>query len=298
MIQKFFCLLSLFFAVSCSSTNESSTCSNFYQNFPYARPASWNSIHHIVVVFLENTPYSQAINLPYQSQLATTGAALVNSYGVSRPSQPNYIAFTSGDTQEVSTNDPVNLNVTNLADLLDATGKSWKLYAQSYPGNCNLSTSIGPYVRKHTPFLNYTNITSVPTRCAKITNETEFDYDIQNLTLPDFSIFIPDDNFNGHDTGPSYADSWLQSKFNSILSNASITNNTLFIFTYDEGGDPAHGDLNHIYTVFYGAGIRIGSSEVSCINHYGVLSTIEDIFHLGNLGRNDVQATRVLNIWR
>ncbi len=295
---KLILILTFVFFHGCSSRENNQECTSFIGASQGQRPMSWNSIQHIVVVFLENTAYLDAIKQPFHAKLAQLGGLLINSYALSRPSQPNYIGFTSGDSFGVATNDPISLNVTNLADLLDGVNKSWKLYAESYPGNCDLTPIIGAYAKKHVPFLSYDNITSQPSRCAKITHEVDFDSDIANGTLPEFSLFIPNNTSNGHDTGVAYADSWLKTKFENILANSQLMANTLFIFTYDEGTDPTAGDKNHIYTVFVGAGVQPGSTENACINHYGVLATIEEILQLGNLGRNDERANKVFKIWK
>jgi hypothetical protein len=37
--------------------------------------------------------------------------------------------------------------VSNIADLLEAQGLTWKAYMDAYPGNCNPSASVGTYYR-------------------------------------------------------------------------------------------------------------------------------------------------------
>jgi hypothetical protein len=71
---------------------------------------------------------------------------------------------------------------------------------------------------------------------------------------------------------------------------------TLYVITYDEGGFSS-GTENRIYTLFIGAGVRPGSSTETCINHYGILGTLESIFETGNLGRKDVGANQVSGVW-
>jgi hypothetical protein len=54
---------------------------------------------HVVVVILENEHRSSVIgspNAPYLNKLAARGANLTHSYGVTHPSQPNYLALFSG----------------------------------------------------------------------------------------------------------------------------------------------------------------------------------------------------------
>jgi hypothetical protein len=69
------------------------------------------------------------------------GYALYSSYFnnhsggtfASRPSQPNYIAMTSGSTHGIISNDIHNLNVDNLGLELNEANISWKVYAEDLP---------------------------------------------------------------------------------------------------------------------------------------------------------------------
>jgi hypothetical protein len=62
---------------------------------------------HIVVVIFENKHRSSVIGsaqAPYLNKLAAKGASMRHSYGVTHPSQPNYLALFSGSTQGVTSN--------------------------------------------------------------------------------------------------------------------------------------------------------------------------------------------------
>jgi len=83
------------------------------------------------------------------------GRGLENYFAATHPSQPNYIAMTSGDWKYCgNTDDNVNLNVSNIADLLEAKGLDWKAYNEDFPGKCAPDKSIGKYYRKHNPFMS------------------------------------------------------------------------------------------------------------------------------------------------
>jgi len=57
---------------------------------------------HVVVVVMENKNYGAIIGrsdeAPYINHLADTGALFSNSFGITHPSQPNYLALFSGRT--------------------------------------------------------------------------------------------------------------------------------------------------------------------------------------------------------
>ena len=255
-----------------------------------------HSFDHVFIVVLENTNEADAYAQPFLRTIANQGAYLANFHGVTHPSQPNYLALTSGSTWNAD-NKMVSIDTNHIGDLLEAKGKSWKVYAEQYPGNCFLNEKSGAYARKHVPFLSYKNIQSNPSRCsARIVNSDALQADIMKGRFADFSLYIPDNNNNGHNTGVAYADSRLKKTFEPLLKNKKFINGLLFIVTFDEGGK--HNDDNHIYTAFRGDSVKPGTVSNTRYDLYSLLRTIEDGLHTGTLGRNDQKAGPVTGIWR
>ena len=65
---------------------------------------------HVVVVILENEHRSSVMgsrHAPYLNKLAARGANLTQSFGVTHPSQPNYLALFSGSTHGVKATPPL-----------------------------------------------------------------------------------------------------------------------------------------------------------------------------------------------
>jgi Phosphoesterase family len=205
------------------------------------------SVKKIMVVVLENESDSQSAKQPFLKSLLQMGASLENMTSEAKPSQPNYIALTAGSTYGINTNDPVTLDSTHIGDLLEANGRNWKTYAENFPGNCFLGASqnhpTGQFVRKHVPFLSFRNVTSNPARCSRIVEAAQMDVDIKNGTLPDFSLYVPNQNNNGHDTNVKFADTWLKNRFENLLKDQSFMKDMLFIVTFDEG----RGQQGNIY---------------------------------------------------
>jgi hypothetical protein len=253
-----------------------------------------NALKRVFVVIFENTNAADALKQPFMKELATQGAYLDQMYALGRPSQANYIGLTSGSTQGVATNSNVDLNVSNLADLLEAKGKTWRAYNEGYPGNCYTGATWGTYARKHEPFMSYTNIRTNPARCANIVDSDTLDQDIASGNLPDFSFYVPDSNNSGHDTGVAYADAALRERFEPLINDPNFMDGTLFIVTFDESGADA---TNHIYTSFYGASVIPGKVSTTKYTLYSLLRTIEETFALGTLGRNDATAAPITGIW-
>ena len=137
-----------------------------------------------IFVLFENTNYSDAIRQPFLRQLADGGAHFSNFIAMTHPSQGNYVALTSGSLNGVTDDGEYDLNVNNIADLLEAKGLTWKVYSEAYPGNCFTGKSKGKYARKHNPFISYLNIQKNPSRCANIVEASQFDRDAANGALP------------------------------------------------------------------------------------------------------------------
>lgn len=253
------------------------------------------SFKKVVVVVLENAGYDEAIAQPFLSKLASQGALLTDFHAVDHPSQPNYIAMIAGDTLGVDGDGVVNLDARHLGDLLEAAGKTWKVYAQGYPGGCFLGAGRGAYARKHVPFLSFKNVSRDPKRCANVGDDSGFLAAAKSGGLPDFSFFVPDLDNDGHETGAAYADRWLASYFGPLLRDSAFTRDTLLAVTFDE--DDMTGD-NRIYTALYGASVAPSSGSNAPLTHYSLLRTIEDALGLATLGKNDASAAPISGVWR
>ncbi len=250
----------------------------------------------VFVIVLENADYSRAIAQPYLAKLAEQGALLTNFFGVSHPSYPNYLAMIAGTTFDIDTDGQTDISKTSLVDLMEAKGISWKSYAQQYPTNppCFKGVIQGNYVRKHLPFLSFTNIQNNPTRCSKIVPAEQLQKDLAADALPQYVMYVPDQNNDGHDTGVNFAAKWLEGFLTPLMKNPAFTRNTLVVITFDEGDQ---GTKNQIYTLLLGEPVKIGVRNNTKYNHYSLLRTIEDNFGLGTLGREDDKASPITEVW-
>lgn len=258
-------------------------------------PTPKRKFDKVFVIVLENASASQALRQPYMKSLLSRGAYLSNFYAAEGHSQPNYFAMTSGSTHGVTTNDMVDLDVRHIGDLLEAKGKSWRQYANGYPGDCFLGKASGRYRRRHAPFLSYKNIQRSPARCAYAVKGSSLDADIAAGRLPTYSLYIPDNDQNGHDAGVATADRWLRSAFDKKFSDPRFMRGMLVVITFDED-DGEHG--NHIYTLLLGESVKAGAQVSSRQDFYTLLRTIEDNFSLGTLGQHDKSAKPITGIWR
>ena len=254
-----------------------------------------NHFNKVLIIVFENTDFGDAVKQPYFSSLVKEGALLTNYHALTHPSQGNYVAMIAGSLLGVKDDKPVNLDQRHIGDLLEEAGKSWKLYAEDYPGNCFLGRSSGNYVRKHVPFLSFTNVQNNPTRCAKVVHSDEFQKDFMGGNLPAYSMYVPDLKNDGHDTGVAFGDKWLKAHFDKTLHSSKFPDDLLVVITFDES---SHNLDNKIYMLMLGPSVKVGSTSDIRYDHYSLLKTIEDNLGLGSLKQNDMNAILLENIWK
>jgi hypothetical protein len=264
---------------------------------------------HIILIILENREYSSVVgnsSWPNFNNLASNYALLTQSYAVAHPSLPNYIALTSGSTQGI-TSDCTScfVNATNIGDILEQNGKSWRGYMEDMPSPCYVGNS-GDYAQKHNPFIYYDDIRTNSNRCAShVVPLTQFDTDLSNNQLPDFSWITPNLCNDGHDCSSSTADSFLGSEVNKILASPSFDQNSLLIITFDEGssgssccGLPSSAG-GHIATLFISGLAKAGYQDSTSYDHYSILKMLADAWGLPYLEHaGDSSTYSIIDVWK
>lgn len=240
---------------------------------------------------------------------------------MTQPSQPNYIAVTSGSTwgSAANNNDQrVALDHTNIVDQFEEHNVSWKAYMESAPypgymgGRYMDPNGSGAYAPGHNPFVLYPSIIDNPERLNKVVPLTQLSTDIADHKVPEFVWITPNLCHDMHmgpgcDTldetqlerlGDNFVDEWVKKIMNS---NAWTGNSTIFI-TYDEGPGGEYccdslpvtaGDLSKSPEVHGGGNVPMivisrhgsrGYTNNEKYNHYSLLRTIEENWDLGYLG--------------
>src|ERR1041385_4552218 len=89
------------------------------------------------VIVLENHSQKSVIgdpNTPFITSLAHKYGEAADYFGVTHPSEPNYIAMIGGSNWFTNNDDPANrFDHTNLVDELDANHISWGAYMEALP---------------------------------------------------------------------------------------------------------------------------------------------------------------------
>jgi len=256
---------------------------------------------------MENEEYASVIgspSAPYQNSLASSYALAADYFGVAHPSLPNYLALVAGSTFGVTSDcQPAQCslpsNVTTIATLLDSHHLSWREYAESMPTNCSqLISSDDLYYPKHNPFVYFAAITgnngtgSASSYCdSHVVSLSQFYTDLQAGDLPNYSFVTPNICDDAHSCPLSTGDNWLSTFVPKIINSSSFATTALFI-TYDEGNtNDTAGGGGKVPCILVSPFAKPGYVSNTEYSHYSLLATVEAIFNLGSLGRNDATSS-------
>jgi phosphatidylinositol-3-phosphatase len=289
-------------STSSPSSSSSSTIATSSSSTSTASPIS-----HVIIVLMENEEYGGVIgssSAPYENGLAAKYALAADYFGVAHPSLPNYLALVGGSTFGVNSDClpaqcTIPNNVTTIATLLDSHHLSWREYAESMPANCSQVNSLdGLYFPKHNPFVYFGAITgnngtgSTSSYCdSHVVSMDQFYLDLQAGNLPSYSFITPNICDDAHSCPLSAGDQWLSTLVPKIINSSSFATTALFI-TYDEGStNDTAGGGGQVPTILVSPFARAGYVSHIEYSHYSLLATVEAIFNLGSLGRNDTSAS-------
>jgi len=254
-----------------------------------AAPPTWD---HIVIVIEENHSLSQVIgsgSAPFIDALVSGGASLTNMYGITHPSQPNYLQLFSGANQGVTNNNDTSgitpFNTPNLGAELISAGRSFTGYSENLPsvGYTGFDADGGLYARRHNPWVNWQS-PGVPTsnQLGPAVNQPFSAFPGSFASLPNVSIVVPNNANNMHDGTIAQGDAWLQANLGAYAAYAADpANNSLLIVTFDEDNS---GARNQIPTVFFGANVAPNTQVDGTWTLHNLLHTIEDANGLTHAG--------------
>ncbi len=240
---------------------------------------------HIVVVIDENQSFQDVIgspDAPFVNSLTAQGTLFTNYFAIGHPSQPNYLAMYSGSTQGVTGDSTYYFPTTpSLGGELQQAGYSFAGYAES-----------GDTAAYHEAWLSFGDSANSGLDFSQFPTSGNFSQ------LPTVSFVIP--NLNDDmttDLGLPEAqtigqgDQWLSDNLGAYI-NWAKSNNSLFVFTFDEDDDTGN---NRVATLVVGQGVAAGAVNTQLLDHYSLLATIESFYGLPALGNSAAAATLNLN---
>lgn len=239
---------------------------------------------------MENEEFGDIVGsaeAPYLNNLVAQYSLANNYDAVAHPSEPNYFALFSGSTQGATDDGVYELDAKNIADQIEAAGKSWRIFAENVPANCFAGTvaSGGPdgpgtYARKHNPAISFVDIGHSPTRCANITDLSHFD-----PTVANYAFIVPNLCNDMHDCSVRTGDDFLKAFVPRILDpNKWQTGDVVFI-VWDEGTSSLGGGGRVPLIVISDLSPKGFRSSISH-NHFSLVRTIEDSWGMGCLAES------------
>ena len=230
---------------------------------------------HVFVVVMENTGLASALRSDPIARLASANALATNYHAVARPSLPNYLALTSGNTWGITDDGYHSLpDAADLGAQLTTAGVSWRAYMEGMTADAGCTRSPYPYALKHDPFAYYGG--ACPSNVVPIES---LDADLAGAT-PSFVWISPGLCHDGHDCALDVAGTWLDGLVSRIESSAAWRSGGTLFIVWDEGGGGG-SDLVPLIVLTKGVTpIRVETEY----DHYSLLATIEDVFHLPRLG--------------
>jgi phospholipase C len=258
---------------------------------------------HIIVFFFENHEFGSVIGnreMPNYNQYADANTILSQYYAIRHPSLPNYLAVFGGDTFGITSDcEQCFVSAPNLADQIEASGRTWKAYFQDMPHPCYIGDTL-TYVQKHNPFIYFNDIRQNAIRCNRsIVPLGQLETDLVAGTLPDFVYIMPnscvstDDDFSNPACSLSLADGWLGGVMEELLpylNQRQASEPYLIVITWDEGqgdhsccGLPAQGG-GRVPTILISPLVKSGYQDDTPYTHYSLLKTIETAWGFTLLG--------------
>jgi phosphatidylinositol-3-phosphatase len=256
-------------------------------NASSAGSAIMPQVQHVAVVVLENTNYSDVIgsaNMPYLNGLLTQGALAAQYFANAHPSIPNYFIMTTG--QPITNDDTFSGIVTtdNVVRELNASSKSWKMYAESIPAQGYLGGDQFPYLRDHNPFSFFSDVQQSAAQAANIAPFTQLAADLSSGSLPNYSFILPNAIDDAHSCADGQtdcpqgqrlqtADQWLKANIAPLLANAAFQQSGLLIITFDESADDMTNGGGRVATILLGTHVRPGYvGNTTTYDHRSLLS--------------------------
>ncbi len=192
---------------------------------------------HIILLVEENHSYSEVIgntSMPYLNGLAAQYGLATQYFANAHPSIGDYFMLTTG---QLVTNDDAfagTVDVDNIVRELIAVGKTWKSYAESIPSTGYTGGDVYPYARRHNPFSYFSDVVNDSSQAGNLVSMTQFQADLANDQLPDFSFIVPNLLDDAHDGSLQVADAWLQQNIGPLISSPIFQKDDLLVIVFDE----------------------------------------------------------------
>jgi acid phosphatase len=231
---------------------------------------------HVVIVTLENHSYEQVMGntaMPYFNQLASEYGLATQYYATMHNSLSALMWLTAGQTVTTNDNTTQTFNVDNIVREMQRDGRTWKAYESRLPYAGYLGYNTGLYVKRHDPLAYFTDVES-SLRYNIVPSIPNFQNDIANGTLPEYSYVTPDLDEDAHNGTLAQADAWLKANVPQLLKSPQFQQDGILFIVWDEGDvnplDKRYGG-GRVATLVIGSGVKHGYRSTVHYNHQSLL---------------------------
>lgn len=259
-------------------------------------------IKRVIVVMGENAGWTKSggfvekdgtkRSCPYLTQLANSFGTALNFHGKTSTSFPNYAEISGasdfGITTDVEPPQSAMEGQSSIRDLCVKAGVPFAIFEQSLPSDPwggDQGGGTNYYIRHHNPWLYYCNFedgTSWYLSSVKPLGA------LSDIPASGYVWLGPNGYYSGHTPNDvSNFDAWVKSFLSPLITEIQIgqVRDTIIIITIDNG----YTNNLQTYCVVIGPNSQ-GKSSNQNYSHANIVSTVEKLLGLGNLGRDDASA--------
>ncbi|MGH7639597.1 MAG: alkaline phosphatase family protein [Candidatus Dormibacteria bacterium] len=254
---------------------------------------------HILVIVDENRGYAATqtdcgSDNSYFCQLAAEYASVAPWYGVTHPSQPNYLALISGSTQGCTSDGCSGpYGGANLGWQLTQADIPWAAYMESMPSPCYQGDSAGEYARKHDPFVVFQDLqgSACSDHVLPYPGASGLVRALEGPAAPDFVWITPNLLDDMHDGSVAEGNAWLAANLGPVLNSTWFTQfpGTVIVTEDENDAEPGGGCCGEaqggqVPQLVISQRARGKGAVAATGDHYGTLRTIEEAYNLPLLG--------------
>jgi len=281
---------------------------------------------HIFVILEENQDYDRIVGnpqAPFINRLIAANFLQTDYHALGHGSLPDYLGLVSGSVQpqaigtpsrdctpDWAANPPTCVvtapDPSNIADLIEHSGRSWRAYLQGMERPCRWQTASDDYDIFHNPFVYFATIEG--SRAASSQRCVDRDVDMYSdpmhtlhadllsaSTTPNFVFIVPSNRYNMHDDRWRPADNFLQDILTGSNTSGQNSANTINIFSspawtagrsiaYIMWDEDSGTRINHVPLVAVGNWVNGPHGEDGAtFDHYSMLKTWEVAFGLPSI---------------
>ena len=273
---------------------------------PAPAPAGQRPYAHVFIIVEENVELESLLDnpkLPTIGDLAKRYGLATQYFGLTHPSEGNYVALVGGDSYGIRDDDSYTQHVVDqpsLVDQLETAGLTWRGYFQSLPGAGYAGEcypTLGPclYASKHNGFLNFGRVQRSPDEQRKLVPDTALAADLATGQVPNLAFIVPDQCHDLHglestcsgDQLAQQTDDYLRSTIDTIM-HASVwsSSRSAIVITADEGesdlgccgATPGGG---RVATIVIRSDQTQPLQDATPYNHISLVASIQTVFGLG-----------------